>query len=57
MVCFRRGKKQISSRYIDVIEDMYDGAIMRVRTIDEETESFLSPQAYTKSSLSPCLLA
>jgi len=33
-------KTQISSRYIDVIKDMYDGAITMSKTIGGEIELF-----------------
>jgi len=39
-------KKQLSSRDIDVIKDMYERALIRVRMIGEETKPSLSPLAY-----------
>lgn len=35
-------KKEISTRYIDVVTDVYNRVVIHVRTMEGETKAFLS---------------
>ena len=49
-------KKGVPSRYIDIVKDMYDGAIASVRTTGGETNEFaITVGLHQGSTLSPYL--
>ena len=49
-------KKGVPSRYIDIVKDMYDGAIASVRTTGRETNEFvITVGLHQGSTLSPYL--
>ena len=51
-------KKGVPSRYIDIVKDMYDGAIASVRTTWGETNEFaIIERLHQRSALSPYLFA
>ncbi|MES6826658.1 reverse transcriptase domain-containing protein, partial [Cutibacterium acnes] len=48
----------VTSRYIDIVKDMYDGAIASVRTMRGETSEFaITVGLHQGSTLSPYLFA
>ena len=51
-------KKMVSSKYIDIIKDMYDNSVTSIRTIEGETVKFpITIGVHQGSSLSPYLFA
>ena len=57
MVDFRE-KKGVNKRYIDLVKDMYDRAIIIVKTTIEETSEFpITVGLHQGSALSPYLFA
>ena len=51
-------KKGVPSRYIDIVKDMYDGAIASVRTTGGETNEFaITVGLHQRLTLSPYIFA